>query len=391
MIKIEINMIKNWPVILDKHKEYFNSVVKDRIERIINDKFGYFKKYLNQSELNIYNHFYKNLDVIAVDTLENIFKNIATISLSHISTKTQTFKLSDFKDLDKNKTNNKKINIICKKYNISIALSVIEKYDKLKELSIFTRYHSNFGFLPYIFNYDSFDRAAHLWSRHKLISMIDVQVCPYCQRQYITNYKEESTLIRKNLVDKTTADLDHFYSQEKYPYLALSLYNFIPSCQICNSRMKGKKEFSKDTHVYPYEESFGKEYKFSSTHIHLLNPKYNKVELKRNRKFTHSDTKFYDRVEKNIEELKLDKVYADSHNEYLKDMIENIQSYPPSKLAEIDDLFQKNGIPLTLKEKKKLEFDLQDLVLKPYKDRVEKGEPLAKLTKDILEEYGITL
>ncbi len=236
--------------------------------------------------------------------------------------------------------------------------------------------------LKKIFNYDG--KIYNDGLRHKLLISLDIRVCPYCQRQYITNYKEDNK-------DKTTADLDHFYSQEKYPYLALSLYNFIPSCQICNSRMKGKKEFSKDTHIYPYEESFVEEYKFSSTNIHLLNLKDNKVELKRNRKFTHLDTKFYDRIEKNIEDLKLDKVYEYSHNEYLKDMIENIQSYPSSKLAEIDDLFQKNGISLLPEEKKKLEFDLQNLVLKPYKDRVDKREPLAKLTKDILEEYGIKI
>ncbi len=236
--------------------------------------------------------------------------------------------------------------------------------------------------LKKIFNYEGKIYKDNL--RHELLTNLDIRVCPYCQRQYITNYKEDNN-------DKTTADLDHFYSQEKYPYLALSLYNFIPSCQICNSRMKGTTEFSRSTHIYPYEESFGKEYKFISTNIHLLNPKYNKVKFKRNMKFTHSDPKFYNRVEKNIKDLKLDKVYEDSHNEYLKDMIENIQNYPPSKLDEIDDLFQQKGSPLTPEERKKIKLDLQELVLKPYKDRIDKGEPLAKLTKDILEEYGIPL
>ena len=34
----------------------------------------------------------------------------------------------------------------------------------------------------------------------------------------------------------------------------MSLYNFIPSCQVCNSRFKGYKD--KGVSVYPYKESF---------------------------------------------------------------------------------------------------------------------------------------
>ncbi len=386
MIKIETNKIKNWSSIIDEHKDYFDTVVKVSLENIINDKFGYFKQYLSQSELDIYTHFYNNLDIIAVGSLENIFKSVSTLSRLQMSTKLHSFYSSDFEKLSKKKGNAKELEKIFRKYKIKYSgFTTSEKYERLEELSIFTKYHKEFGLLPYIFNYDRFkNRGAHKWSRHKLISMMDIRVCPYCQRQYITNYKEDNNY-------KTTADLDHFYSQEKYPYLALSLYNFIPSCQICNSRMKGTEEFSLDKNIYPHKEGFGKEYKFTSTNIHLLNPKYNKVEFKRNIKFTHTDPKFYNRVEKNIKDLKLDKVYEDSHNEYLKSMVENIQSYPPTKLAEIDDLFQKKGTILTPIERKKLKLDLQELVLKPYKDRIEKGEPLAKLTKDILEEYGIYL
>jgi len=85
------------------------------------------------------------------------------------------------------------------------------------------------------------------WNRHKLLSLMEIEVCPYCQRNYISSFEENDD-------KRITADLDHFYPKSLYPFLALSLYNFIPSCQICNSRFKG----TKDTYnsVYPYEESF---------------------------------------------------------------------------------------------------------------------------------------
>ncbi len=45
-----------------------------------------------------------------------------------------------------------------------------------------------------------------------------------------------------------------FIQNHYIPFLALSLYNFIPSCQVCNSRFKGYKD--KGVSVYPYKESF---------------------------------------------------------------------------------------------------------------------------------------
>ncbi|RKI22363.1 hypothetical protein D7V82_18955 [bacterium 1xD8-6] len=81
-----------------------------------------------------------------------------------------------------------------------------------------------------------------------------VKVCPYCNRMYTT------TLFGENRI---RPDFDHFYPQSKYPYLAVSLFNLIPSCSMCNTKKgntaemiykKGEKEnFSI---IYPYDESF---------------------------------------------------------------------------------------------------------------------------------------
>jgi hypothetical protein len=114
--------------------------------------------------------------------------------------------------------------------------------------------------LKNIFNYKRFSRGDNNWGRNKFISELNIKTCPYCNRQYITNYQFEDKC-------RTTADLDHFYSQSKYPYLALNIYNFIPSCSICNRSMKGSKEMGEA--VYPYEDEFGKngEFKIKSDNI----------------------------------------------------------------------------------------------------------------------------
>ena len=81
--------------------------------------------------------------------------------------------------------------------------------------------------------------------RNLLLSSLHIKCCPYCNRQYITTW-----YTKKNEVH-STADLDHFYQKSTFPLFSLSLFNFIPSCQICNSRMKGNNHTET---LYPFEE-----------------------------------------------------------------------------------------------------------------------------------------
>ena len=81
------------------------------------------------------------------------------------------------------------------------------------------------------------------------MSELGVSVCPYCNRQYVTNYESDND-------EKTSADLDHYYCKSRYPFLALSVYNFVPSCQICNTLFKGDKDFYLEEHINPHKGTF---------------------------------------------------------------------------------------------------------------------------------------
>lgn len=66
---------------------------------------------------------------------------------------------------------------------------------------------------------------------------LEIRSCYYCEMAYVNTY----TLIDKdngNLVERRQFDLDHFLPKGKCPCVGLSLYNFVPSCQVCNSRIK---------------------------------------------------------------------------------------------------------------------------------------------------------
>lgn len=254
-----------------------------------------------------------------------------------------------------------------------------------------------------IFDYDDFsDKAKEKsmnWGRHSLLTMMGIEVCPYCQRNYITNYNEEDN---KEL---TTADLDHFYPQAQYPYLALSLYNFIPSCHTCNSTMKNQDKIGIDTHVYPYTDSMEEDIKFT-------------IKMNKDSKESNQDEKYKDKtlfierknleidinvnnsisankkekIENSLKTFKLREVYKNSHSKYVGDLIHNFQKYPKSYTKALGEIFldeEKKGSKVYQEKLQILNDNFQEIIKKPYTDKIEKGEPLAKLTKDIMEELGI--
>lgn len=211
------------------------------------------------------------------------------------------------------------------------------------------------------------------WNRHKLISLIGIRTCPYCNRQYITNYLEENK-------DETTADLDHFYTQENYPFLALSLYNFIPSCQICNSRFKGKI-FNPNKHIYPYDEEFGNcaKFKIESENLSYIwnNSEEFDIHIEAN-----NNCSYKNKINKSIKTFKLNEVYK-THKDYCRElinrtiiyneeMVENLLSQYPDMFNNIDEV--KSFVFGNYNEKENHQY-----------------RPLTKLTKDICEQFGIKI
>lgn len=105
-----------------------------------------------------------------------------------------------------------------------------------------------------VFHYDALIESREPWGAYKLTHALEVTVCPYCNRNYIhTSYNEHG---------KTRPELDHFFSKSKYPFLSISLYNLIPSCHICNSNLKGAKDFFLEPHLHPFVENVNSDFQF---------------------------------------------------------------------------------------------------------------------------------
>jgi len=107
--------------------------------------------------------------------------------------------------------------------------------------------------LEEIFNYNSFSNSTDSnWNAYEFCSEMNVSVCPYCNRQYIF-------VVGSSKDKHARPEIDHFFPKEKYPFLALSFFNFIPSCHSCNHTKNAKEEDI----IYPYKESFSSEAKFA--------------------------------------------------------------------------------------------------------------------------------
>lgn len=104
-----------------------------------------------------------------------------------------------------------------------------------------------------IFNYDKFTQKKVV--TYGLLRKLDVRVCPYCNRLYTITLPSKMELGEGEEFVTTRAAFDHFYSKDEYPYLAVSLFNLIPSCHVCNMN----KGTSQQKIIYPYDEEFGDE------------------------------------------------------------------------------------------------------------------------------------
>ena len=93
-----------------------------------------------------------------------------------------------------------------------------------------------------VFDYDAFLRrnsGCQGWGGAQLALFLakKVKFCPCCNAETVESFEFQRE--GKLCVAKTA--FDHFYPRARYPFLGLSLYNLIPTCNRCNSKFKSDK------------------------------------------------------------------------------------------------------------------------------------------------------
>ncbi|MBU3133104.1 hypothetical protein KPL40_11635 [Clostridium gasigenes] len=224
----------------------------------------------------------------------------------------------------------------------------------------------------YVMGYESFNEGTNKlkssdnfrWSRHDFINKLNIKVCPYCNRNYITSYisSKEDILIGKQR-KKTTADADHYYCKDSYPILAINIYNLIPSCGVCNSKMKGNKVKDKaGCHLYPYKDDsdalyfstpfndIGELYNFKETEIKIG------LNIKPNNNF-NTKNKIIKWVAQSREIFKVKGVYkihmnVKQYNNYIEKNKIIKRALQSKKIFKLEEVYQiHNDIVFDIKEK----------------------------------------
>lgn len=226
--------------------------------------------------------------------------------------------------------------------------------------------------LNYVFRYDVFSKQDQI---HRFVSLLGVDICPYCNRIYITTAErgEKSHPIRP--------ELDHYRCKSIYPFLAVSILNLIPSCSFCN---RAKHEEEKPI-LYPYKDEMGTDFYFWTkprngvTYLTGAKVSTEDFDLTLDRR-NNTDEKLAERAERSFEQLRLSALYA-SHKGYVSDLIAQRYIFTDEMIEEICNL--SDSLDLTHDEVKRMLL-LMDISQENWGNR-----PLAKLTHDISKELDV--
>ena len=203
-------------------------------------------------------------------------------------------------------------------------------------------------------NYDKYNA-------YDFAKKLDIPTCPYCNRTYT------KTVITQKGEKIIRPEFDHWFPKSEYPLLALSFYNLIPSCHICNSNVKGKTEFKLDTHFHPYNSASNVKATFSYNYKSC-----DGYRIKINTKDDFSRD--------SVEAFQLENIYQ-AHEDEVKDLIKIRQAYSDKYIEILKNSIK--GLSLSKEEVYRLAFGVH------YEEDKFDRRPLSKLKKDILTELGI--
>lgn len=210
---------------------------------------------------------------------------------------------------------------------------------------------------------------------YHFIEQMNVRTCPYCNRIYTLNIYSKNG-------KKARPEYDHFYDKADNPFLAVSYYNLVPSCPICN-HIKSTDSLRINPHFHRYEGVFRvlerKEEAERLGHGQLQ-------ELNRLQLFNQTEwgdislTNASDDEQNDMHTLGLDELYK-KHDDYAREIVEKAQAYSGPVMSALSSTFQGPGYSPR---------QVYDFVWgKELETARQINRPLSKLTRDLLEQVGV--
>lgn len=257
-----------------------------------------------------------------------------------------------------------------------------------KELRIKTCYFCNIDFVNSFNDRDDYHDFLDFIQRAKKEDLLKIKGIGDSraeqiirERTDINNSKLIQSLISNNnsikLEDKYSHfTLDHVLDKGKHPLVALSLYNFVPSCYSCNSKYKGSKQFiTNETMGYlsPTSDnfSFNDDVKFK---LYFYNNKdISTIENKNDYILDFHYSKNQIEYEKYIDIFKLKGRYT-FHKDEITNLIDKKERYSQSQLDEISNIvnISSEKVKKDIYGKELFEGNIEDVSMTKFKKDIAK-------------------
>lgn len=220
--------------------------------------------------------------------------------------------------------------------------------------------------LTRIFQYKGENRSRILRFFISHSQEMGIYTCCYCDLSYINVYYTKDKKY-------THFDLDHFFPKRKCPIFALSLFNLIPCCSVCNQRLKRDEAWGDNPMEAKMTSPSSPHYAFDENVKFRVIPKdsfygisYQDNPDKFRVKFI-SNTQVYSMM---IDKLHLNERYEFHKCEALR-LMDLIRNYPETNIRMISSILRRSE--LSVKE----EIFHQDFILN-------NNRTFSKLYKDLL-------
>lgn len=215
--------------------------------------------------------------------------------------------------------------------------------------------------LKNIFVTHGYEKKLNKWD---FINKIKIDTCPYCNRNYIYTTSKNKEI---------KPEIDHFYPKSKYPVLALTYFNLIPSCKPCNGfGAKEAKDPRDEDLTNPYlikNDDFILSHKINN--IAIINPLSGKSDV---------EVFFKKAIPGHLSVFNLNELYELHHDHAIELIIKQRLKYS-KKYREY--LMSYDGIKYS-----KTEIDR--MILGNYTlEKEQHKRPLSKLYQDIGKELGL--
>lgn len=212
----------------------------------------------------------------------------------------------------------------------------------------------------------------NIFSKSKIVKLLELRVCPYCGRSYIYSIENNYRLKGSHIVKP---QIDHFFPKSKYPYFALSYFNLIPICHFCNmigakgdNDALGRRDHLRYPYPYRFKDSDIKFY-YEMNSTDYFNPDSFSVHI------NYSNGTLEDGCRK---DLSLDDFYA-SHNWEVFNLFRQFRLLKSKAAA----YYGKMNIPsgrISISPQMVFGFDFNELS--------SRNELLYKVKKDIFEQIS---